>query len=214
MSRPAKLARMDWPLLVNALLLCGVGLLNVYSGTRIHGVAVSGLFTKQLIWIALGVIVFFVAYYLSDGTIEEVSGGFFLAVLGLLVVVLVAGKIRGGAQRWISLGAFNFQPSEFAKIAVILVMARYFSGKYQYGGIRLKDTLPAIGIVLVPFLLVALQPDLGTAGVFLFALAGMMVVACVRWRVLGLFAGLGAAEGSELALSLRPEALRVFPAAG
>jgi len=156
MSRPAKLARMDWPLLVNALLLCGVGLLNVYSGTRIHGVAVSGLFTKQLIWIALGVIVFFVAYYLSDGTIEEVSGGFFLAVLGLLVVVLVAGKIRGGAQRWISLGAFNFQPSEFAKIAVILVMARYFSGKYQYGGIRLKDTLPAIGIVLVPFLLVAL----------------------------------------------------------
>ena len=193
MSRPAKIARMDWPLLVNALLLCGVGLLNVYSGTRIHGAPAAALFTKQLVWIALGGIVFFAAYYVSDGFIEEVSGGFFLVVLGLLVVVLLAGKIRGGAQRWISLGAFNFQPSEFAKIAVTLMLARYFSGKYQYGGIGLKETLPSIGIVLVPFLLVALQPDLGTAGVFLFILAGMMALACVKGRVLGLFAGLGAA---------------------
>ena len=193
MSRPAKLARMDWPLLVNALLLCGVGLLNVYSGTRIHGAPAAALFTKQLVWIAVGGIVFFAAYYVSDGFIEEVSGGFFLVVLGLLVAVLLAGKIRGGAQRWISVGAFNFQPSEFAKIAVTLALARYFSRKYQYGGIGLKDTVPAIGLVLVPFLLVALQPDLGTAGVFVFILAGMMVVACVRGRVLALFAAAGAA---------------------
>jgi len=193
MTRPAKIARMDWPLLVNALLLCGVGLLNVYSGTRIHGGLASALFTKQMVWIALGGAVFFATYYLSDGFIEEVAWGFFLAVLGLLLVVLVAGKIRGGAQRWLSLGAFNFQPSEFAKVAVTLVLARYFSGKYQYGGIGLKETLPSIGIVLVPFLLVALQPDLGTAGVFLFILAGMMALACVKGRVLGLFAGLGAA---------------------
>jgi rod shape determining protein RodA len=183
---------MDWPLLVNALLLCGVGLLNVYSGTRVHGVPGTALFVKQLVWITLGLSAFFAAYFLSDGFIEEVSAGFFLVLLVLLVVVLASGKIRGGAQRWISLGAFNFQPSEFAKIAVTLALARYFSGKYQYGGIGLKDTFPAIGMVLVPFLLVALQPDLGTAGVFLFILAGMMVVACVKGRVLALYAGLGA----------------------
>jgi rod shape determining protein RodA len=191
MKGPSKLARMDWPLLIVALLLCGVGLLNVYSGTRVHGVAASTPFTKQGIWIAAGVALFFGAYFLSDGFLEELTPGYVVAVMVLLVAVLVAGKIRGGAQRWISLGAFNFQPSEFAKIAVVLALARYFSARYQYGGIGLKDTLPAIGMVLVPFLLVALQPDLGTAGVFLFILAGMTVVACVKWRVLALFAALG-----------------------
>jgi len=193
MKGPSKLARMDWPLLIIALLLCGVGLLNVYSGTRVHGVAASAPFTKQGIWIALALAVFFATYFLSDGFIEELTPGFVAVVLILLVAVLIAGKIRGGAQRWISLGAFNFQPSEFAKIAVALALAQYFARKYQYGGIGLVDTLPAIGMVLVPFVLVALQPDLGTAGVFLFILAGMMVMACVKWRVLGLFAGLGAA---------------------
>jgi rod shape determining protein RodA len=193
MRRQAKLARMDWPLLVNALLLCGVGLLNLYSGTRLHGAPGTALFMKQLAWISLGLAAFFVAYFMSDGFIEEVSAGFFLVLIVLLVVVLVTGKIRGGAQRWISLGAFNFQPSEFAKIAVTLALARYFSEKYQYGGIGLKETMPAIGMVLAPFLLVALQPDLGTAGVFLFILAGMMVVACVKGRVLALFAVLGGA---------------------
>ncbi|MGE5247215.1 MAG: rod shape-determining protein RodA [Verrucomicrobiota bacterium] len=193
MKGPSKLARMDWPLLIVALLLCGVGLLNVYSGTRVHGAGASAPFAKQAIWIAIGVAVFFATYFLSDGLIEELTPGYVGIVLVLLVAVLVAGKIRGGAQRWISLGAFNFQPSEFAKIAVSLALARYFAGKYQYGGIGLKDTLPAIAMVLVPFLLVALQPDLGTAGVFLFILSGMMVLACVNWRVLALFAGLGGA---------------------
>jgi rod shape determining protein RodA len=193
MTRPAKLARMDWLLLANALLLCGAGLLNVYSGTRIHAAPGTPLFVKQMVWISLGVAVFFFVYFLSDGFIEEVSNGFLLVLLVLLVVVLAAGKLRGGAQRWISIGAFNFQPSEFAKIAVTLALARYFSGKYQYGGIGLRETLPAIGMVLGPFLLVALQPDLGTAGVFLFILGGMMALSCVKGRVLALFAGLGAA---------------------
>ena len=193
MTRPAKLARMDWPLLLIALLLCGVGLLNVFSGTRFHGATGTALFVKQTVWVLFGLAAFFAAYFLSDGFIEELSAGFYLLILVLLVVVLAAGKIRGGAQRWISLGAFNFQPSEFAKIAVTLALARYFSAKYQYGGIGLSETFPAIGMVLVPFLLVALQPDLGTAGVLLFILAGMTVVACVKGRVLALFAGLGAA---------------------
>jgi rod shape determining protein RodA len=183
---------MDWPLLFTALLLCGVGLLNVFSGTRVHGSTASALFAKQGIWIAVGLAVFFAAYYLSDGFIEEATPGFAVAVLAMLVVVLVIGKIRGGAQRWISMGGFNFQPSEFAKIAIVLALSRYFSGRYQYGGIGLKEAIPAIAMVFVPFILVALQPDLGTAGVLLFILAGMMIMACLKARVLVLFAVLGA----------------------
>lgn len=198
MSRSSKWARMDWLLLVIALALCAIGLLNVFSGTRVHGVPGTALVTKQFVWILLGVGAFFAVFLLSDGFIEEAANGFFLAVLLLLVVVLLAGRVRGGAQRWIAIGAFNFQPSEFAKIAVTLAMARYFSSKYRYGGIGLREVLPAIGLVLAPFLLVALQPDLGSAGVFLFILAGMAVVACVRWKVLAFFAAAIAAAGPVL----------------
>ena len=102
MSLPSKWARMDWPLLLNALALAAIGLLNVYSGTRVHGVPGTALVTRQLLWILLGVGAFFAVFLLSDGFIEEASNGFFLAVLLLLVVVLLAGRVRGGAQRWIA----------------------------------------------------------------------------------------------------------------
>jgi len=95
-TRPSKWARMDWPLLLNALALCAIGILNVYSGTRVHGVPGTALVTKQLVWILLGVGAFFAVYFLSDGFIEETANGFFIAVLLLLVVVLMAGRVRGG----------------------------------------------------------------------------------------------------------------------
>ncbi|MBE0607099.1 MAG: FtsW/RodA/SpoVE family cell cycle protein, partial [Deltaproteobacteria bacterium] len=193
MTRPLKMARMDWPLLVIALALCAIGLLNVYSGTRVHGAPGTALVIKQLIWILLGVAGFFAVFLLSDGFIEDAAYGFFLAMLVLLVVVLLAGRVRGGAQRWISIGAFNFQPSEFAKIAVTLALARYLSSEYRYGGIGMREFLPGIGLFLAPFLLVALQPDLGSAGGFLFILAGMAVLSCVRWKVLAFFAASAAA---------------------
>jgi rod shape determining protein RodA len=134
MSGQSKLARLDWPLLFITFLLCGVGLLNVYSGTRVLGGETSALFAKQAIWIAVGLSVFFAVYYLSDGFIEEATPAFALFLLAMLVVVLVVGKIRGGAQRWISLGGFNFQPSEFAKIAVALVLARNTPRNTSTGG--------------------------------------------------------------------------------
>ncbi|HWS15306.1 MAG TPA: hypothetical protein VN450_03840, partial [Candidatus Methylomirabilis sp.] len=93
MTRPSKWGRMDWFLLVIALVLCAVGLLNVYSGTRVHGVPGMTLVTKQLAWILLGVAGFFAVYFLSDGFLEEVSYGFFVAVLLLLVVVLLTGRV-------------------------------------------------------------------------------------------------------------------------
>lgn len=193
MSRRGKMARLDWPVLLLALALCGVGLLNVYSGTRVIGTNGVPLFAKQLAWILLGLATFFAFYLMSDGFVEEIAWPVFWGVLGMLVVVLVVGKVRGGAQRWISFGAFNFQPSEFAKVAVILALAKYFADRYHYGGIGFKETLPAFGMVILPFLLVALQPDLGTAGVFMIILVGMIVVACVKGKVLLLLGGAGAA---------------------
>jgi rod shape determining protein RodA len=188
-----KLARLDWPLLVSALILCGVGLANVYSGTRILDVPGLPLFAKQGVWLLMGVAVFFAFYFMNEGFLEEAAVYLYLGILALLLGVLFVGHIRGGAQRWISLGGFNLQPSEFAKIVMVLVLARYFSERYLYGGIGLKEVIPAALLVGVPFVLVALQPDLGTAGIFVIILAGMMVVSCVRSMVLAVLGGLGAA---------------------
>jgi rod shape determining protein RodA len=192
MIRRGKFARLDWWILLAALVLCGIGLLNVYSGTRVSGTPGTPLFIKQLIWIFLGVAAFFACYLTSDGFIEEIAWPVFCGVIGILVVVLVVGKVRGGAQRWISLGAFNFQPSEFAKVAIVLALAKYFADRYNPAGIGFADTVPAIGLVILPFLLVALQPDLGTAGVFVIILVGMIVVACVKTMTLLLMGGAGA----------------------
>jgi rod shape determining protein RodA len=192
MIKRGKMARLDLPILLATLTLCGVGLMNIYSGTRVIGTAGMPLFAKQLIWISLGMLAFFAFYLMSDGFIEEIAWPVFWGSLVVLVVVLVIGKVRGGAQRWISVGGFNFQPSEFAKVAVVLVLAKYFSDRYHYSGIGFYDTVPAAGLVILPFLLVALQPDLGTAGIFIIILVGMIVVACVKGKVLLLLGGAGA----------------------
>ncbi|MGB3399537.1 MAG: rod shape-determining protein RodA [Candidatus Deferrimicrobiaceae bacterium] len=187
-----KFVRVDWPVFLLVLALCGAGLLNVYSGTRVFPSSGLPVFYKQMIWILLGMAVFFLFCYLSGGFIEEMAWYVFLVVVAVLLVVLLVGKVRGGAQRWLSLGFFNFQPSEFAKIALILALASYFSGRYSYEGIGFRDLAPAVGITLIPFLLVALQPDLGTAGVFLIILVAMMVIACVRAKVFFLVGAAGA----------------------
>jgi len=181
---------MDWPLLLNALALCAIGLLNVYSGTRVHGTPGTALVVKQLVWILLGVAGFFAVFLISDGFIEETANGFFIAVL--LLSLWCCWRVKfAGSPAVDRLRSVQLQPSEFAKIAVTLALARYLSSKYRYGGIGLKEFLRGIGFVSLPSVLVALQPDLGSAGVFLFILAGMSVVACVHWKVLAFFAAAG-----------------------
>lgn len=87
------------------------------------------------------------------------------AICLMLVIVLFSGRVAGGAQRWISFGPISFQPSEFAKIAVALSVARFFSSNRQDTPYRLRDLAPLIGIIGVVFILIFAQPDFGTAGV-------------------------------------------------
>ncbi|GAB4368664.1 MAG: rod shape-determining protein RodA [Deltaproteobacteria bacterium] len=187
-----KLGRLDGPLLLIVLALCGIGLLTVYSGTRSFGGRGLPLFGKQAIWLVLGIGAFLAVYLVGDGYLEETAWPAYGTILLLLVIVLVAGKVRGGAQRWLSVGGFNLQPSEFAKIALILALASVFADRYTLAGMGLSDTARAILVAVPPFLLVALQPDLGTAGVLLLILAAMMLVACVRVRVFAVLALAGA----------------------
>ena len=105
----------------------------------------------------------------------------------LLVYVLLKGSTQMGAQRWIPIGPFNLQPSEFAESAIALVLAMYF-GENRRGAQNTSDL--AIGGVFtaVPFLLIAKQPDLGTAVTLMPVFFGMALLAGLRMQLLGVFA--------------------------
>src|SRR4029079_1914079 len=104
----------------------------------------------------------------------------------LLFSVDVAGKIGMGAQRWLVLGPLQIQPSEIAKVAVILVLARYYHGLSREQAMRFLYTLPPLIVIMAPVGLVMVQPDLGTAMMVLLGGAAMLFVAGVRiWMFLG-----------------------------
>src|ERR687884_33341 len=104
----------------------------------------------------------------------------FGGTVGLMVLVILAGAATRGSKRWIDLGFFRFQPSEFGKLLFVLALAGFLADQARRIG-EPRTTLLAPGLPLVPILLVFLQPDLGTALVYAGALAAMLFVAGTRW---------------------------------
>src|SRR3990167_3180626 len=147
-----------------------------------HAFDTSSVFFRQLIWAVLGWIVFII----------------------LLSFVLAAGAARLGAQRWIKIWWFNFQPSEFAKIAIILVLSHYYSRKavnqirLNIGSLSfLRGIVYPFLIILVPFGLIVKQPDLGTALLLIFIFLGMAYYSGVKMRYILLILVVGSALRSE-----------------
>jgi rod shape determining protein RodA len=167
----------DVPLACAAIGLVVVGLLTVYSATSVPG-AHHGLWTRQLAW-AIGAfgaacLVASIPFRAYDTLAWPLYG---ISLL-LLVLVLVMGTSALGAKRWLDLGPVKFQPSELAKIATVLVLAR----RFDVAKLTPSRAFPALLVVLVPFVLVAKEPDLGTALSF-----PAILVAMVFWA--GLPAG-------------------------
>jgi rod shape determining protein RodA len=175
-----RFGRFDFPLFWTALALWAIGVLLVFSATHcIEGGRLAGIYKQQIIWVIMAVAVIV--------AIVSVPGRFFfgfayvlfgLSVI-LLLVVAVAGSSAKGAERWILVAGFKFQPSEFAKIGLLLALARWLSEH------RISLERPASFIVpslfaVVPFFLVLKQPDLGTAMVFIAMVIPMLYWAGLR----------------------------------
>ncbi len=155
---------LDWPLAVSTLSLIGIGLATVYSATSVPG-AHEGLWVKQLVWFGVAAAVAWIVAAVHYRFYDSVSWPLYAISLLLLVAVFAIGVERMGAKRWIELGSFQFQPSEIAKLATAFVLARFF----DHARLDLKKIrwwLPPLLIVMVPFVLVAKEPDLGTASSF------------------------------------------------
>ncbi len=150
----------DWVLLGAVLLIAVLGILEIYSATA--GTRFAGAHVRQIYWVLLGIgLLVFVCSY-SYHSLLNYAPWFYLAVLALLVTTLLVGSEIGGARRWIQLGGFSIQISEIAKLSVILLLARFF-GEFQVGELSLLDVGKVALAVGVPTVLIALQPDLGTA---------------------------------------------------
>jgi len=188
------------------LLVTGAGF--VRSASYRSGPMGEGYYTtspiKQVQWIVLGAFVFAGVLFVNYRHLLEHAYVLYLVGLGLLVFVLFFGvrseTIR--ARRWISLGVFRVQPSEFMKILIILCLARYlmYTGSHR----RLVGLLGPLALVGVPMALIAREPDLGTALVVLPMVFMMLYVAAARGRHLLLILAVGAASLPALWLNMRP----------
>ena len=176
---------MNWALIIATIILFSIGFVNLYSASSIRfedGIIHTPFYERQLIWGGIGIIILFAISFINYKALESFSLPFYLIVLILLALVPVLGKTVYGAQRWLDLGGFSIQPGEFAKFSVLLMEAKYLSKDGEsLGWIRLFKSL-LIG--LVPFALIAKQPDLGTALTVLFLIGGMALFHGIKWKVL------------------------------
>ena len=153
------------------------------SGTRLEdGLAFSGFYQRQLIWGVCGLACMLLAMSFDYRQLRNLAWPFFLISLALLLLVPVAGKTVYGAKRWLSLGFMSIQPSELAKLAVLVLAARLLARDGRPLG--WKDFSAVLAVGLVPAALIVTQPDLGTTLMILLILGGMILFHGLKGYVL------------------------------
>ena len=175
MQRKSWLKFDPW-LLATAFLLVCYGLLVLRSATMLADQPVSRQLISQAVYAAVGVGIMLAVAALDYRVLGALWVVLYAGMIALLAFVLFAGQTIYGAQRWLALGPFSFQPSELAKVVVIVCLARFLASRPDEGR-SLKSLLLSFAIVAVPALLVYRQPDLGTALVLLAIWLGMVFVA-------------------------------------
>lgn len=177
-----KLVDLDFTLLAASVALTVIGILFIYSsGVTSEGLVVSNEYAKQIAWAGISVLAALTIALIDYRRLYDLAPYFYAAVCALLVYTRLFGRVVNGARSWIGFGGVGIQPSEFAKVATILLLAKYLdSSRRDEGSVR--RFLVAAGIVLFPVMLIMLQPDLGTSLVFMPILIVMTFVAGVPLR--------------------------------
>jgi rod shape determining protein RodA len=197
--------RLDWVLIGSVAALVAYGLWAIADITR-HDVTGNAHYyvTRQAVYAAIGVLCLIVAVLVDPEVYRTRWRVIFGGTCFLIAIVLLTGPIRG-SKRWLDLGFFRFQPSEFGKVLFVLALAGFLAERSR----RLNEprtTLTAVGLALLPIFLVFLQPDFGSALVYCAALGAVLLVAGTPWTHLGVLAAAAAAVAVLL--------LGVLPAAG
>jgi len=190
MSRYRSFRDLDWSLLVITLIICSLGILQIYSATQ--NTKWSDAWWKQAVWVVVAIGIMWIAssidYHTLLGQVPILYG---LSIAALLAT-FAFGKLVFGSRRWISIPGtgFNFQISEFVKLVIILLVARYLS-ELKRDQVGWRDLLKLGVLVGIPTALVMKQPDLGTSLTYLPVLGVGVLLAGIRWHYLAAIAVAG-----------------------
>lgn len=205
-----QLTGLDWAILASSLALAAVGLATVHSASAELPI---DYLPRQALWVGLGLVAMAVAFFLDYRLLVELSPPIYGLAVGLLVLVLVVGTERGGAQSWLGSGGVGFQPAEVAKVATVLLLARYLA-HVNRRILSVGQIVVVLVLATLPMGLITAQPDLGTAAMFVPMVAGMLLVGGIRVRVwLAAMVGLVVFAGAVWLFAMQPyqrERVRTF----
>ena len=184
----AVIRSLDWILLLGVAALVVVGLWGVAGVTKFAIPSDPSYYlNRQILYACVGGVVLIAAALIDPDLYRRYWRGIFVGTSVVIAFVLLVGHAAHGSTRWISLGFFTFQPSEFGKLLFVLAFAGMLAERQSTLG-SWHTTLRVVGLALVPVVLVFAQPDLGTALVYLAALGAMLFIAGVPWRHLAVIA--------------------------
>jgi len=190
MSHYLSLRDIDWWLLVFTLVICLLGVVQIYSATL--DTSSSGDWWKQAFYIASGLVLMWLAIAIDYHSLLRYVPMLYLGSVAILLITYVTGQEAFGSTRWIPLpGGFHLQVSEFVKLVIILLVARFLTD-LRKDDLDIWETLKLAGLVLVPVGLVLLQPDTGTAFTYIAILMVGVFLAGLHWKYIAILALVGA----------------------
>ena len=170
----------DWTMFFVSMIICGLGILQIFSAT--HDTVWQGSWWKQMVYIGAGMLLVWIAANIDYHALMHHVYPLYTIAVVLLAAVLIIGKRAFGSTRWIALPAgIHLQVTEFAKIAIILLVARFLT-ELKTDVLELRDLLKLAGLLVLPMALIAKEPDLGTALTYVPILAIGIFLAGLRWK--------------------------------
>jgi rod shape determining protein RodA len=179
--------RFDWTLTISALAVVAIGLVNLWSA--MHG-RQSNLFAQQVSWLGLGAAVFLAVATLDYRTISRLGYVLYGVGISLLIGVIVFGKTVGGGRRWFDMGPFHVQPSEIVQLLTVVALGKYLNDSPAMEGRPWRHLAIPVVIVSLPALLIAKQPDFGTAFLLLMICFTVLMTARLKLKTLIAIIGL------------------------
>lgn len=182
----------DWALFLVTAGLAVVGVVNLYSATSVVRASLSDLYVQQVYWLVAGGILGAIAAAVDYRHIERYGYAIYAFGVVLLLLVFVLGRDIRGSSRWIQIGSFSLQPSEFMKLFLIVALAKWLHNDPKTEGRKLRDLAIPAAFATLPVALVLRQPDLGTALILLLIFASIAAMMRIQWRsVVALVVSLG-----------------------
>jgi rod shape determining protein RodA len=177
--------RFDWALFIAAALVAVIGIVNLYSATSVYSGARAEQYVNQVYWLVAGGILAVFAASIDYRHFERLGYVVYIGGVVCLILVFILGRDIRGSARWIVVGSFQFQPSEFMKLALAIALAKFLHDDPRGEGRTMKDLIIPALLSVIPVLLILRQPDLGTAIILMLVFFSIASLMRLKWRSVG-----------------------------